>query len=117
MKKKFVRTDSSRFSKIGKRRKKLQKWRRAKGRDNKIREKRHGYPRSPAVGYKTSKKESGKIGGSLPFLVYNLNDLQNIDGKKQVVIIGSVGAKKKLEIIKKAKEMSLKIVNVQGGRS
>ena len=40
MKKKFLRRDSVRFSKIGKNRKKIQKWRKPKGRDSKMRLKR-----------------------------------------------------------------------------
>ena len=74
-KKKFVRRDSNRYSKIGKNRKKLQKWRKPKGRDNKMRERRAGYPKIVSVGYMSSKKEKGMIGGAKPYLVYNVEDL------------------------------------------
>ncbi|MCH7568259.1 MAG: 50S ribosomal protein L32e [Nanoarchaeota archaeon] len=114
-KKKFIRTDSNRFSKIGRKRKKLQKWRRPKGRDNKMREKRFGYPRLPTVGQKTPKKEIGKIRGMKPYLVYNVKDLDKTN-KKTILIIGRVGAKKRLEIIKKALEMKLKISNIKNLR-
>jgi len=113
MKKKFIRTDMKRYSKLGKNRKKLQKWRKASGRDNKIREKRFGYPKSPAVGYKRPKKYFGQILGKTPINVYNLKDLNNVK-KENVVIIGKVGARKKLEIIKKANELKLKIGNIVG---
>lgn len=111
-KKKFVRRDSGRFSKIGKNRKKLQKWRKPKGRDNKMREKRHGYPKVVSVGYKSPKKEFGKIHGEKPILVYNAEGLKKA-GKDSVIIIGKVGAKKKLEIIRKSNELKFKIVNVR----
>ena len=39
MTKNFLRVDSARYSKLGKGRRKLQKWRKPKGRDNKMREK------------------------------------------------------------------------------
>ena len=58
---KFKRQESGRHSKLGKNRKKLQKWRGAKGRDNKIREHRFGYPKAPSVGYKNTRKDFGKI--------------------------------------------------------
>ena len=113
-KKKFVRTDSNRFSKLGKKRKKLQKWRKAKGRDNKIREKRFGYPRSPRLGHKTTIKEAGRVKGMFPYVVYNAKDLDNV-GKGSIIVIGKVGAKKRLEIIKKALDIKLKISNISYG--
>lgn len=111
-KKKFLRRDSNRFSKLGKKRKKLQKWRKAKGRDSKIRLKRFGYPKGVRIGYKSTKTESGKLKGLYPYWVYNTDDLDTVV-KGSVVIIGKVGTKKKLEIIKKALEMKLKISNVK----
>jgi large subunit ribosomal protein L32e len=111
---KFIRRDSKRFSKIGKNRKKLQKWRRPSGRDNKIRENRRGYPTKVKVGFKSSKKEIGKIEGLIPYRVLNLKDLENA-GKENIVIIGKVGARKKIDLIKKANEMKFKIMNVKSG--
>jgi large subunit ribosomal protein L32e len=111
---KFVRRDSNRYSKIGKGRKKLQKWRRPKGRDNKMRENRKGYPKSVRVGFKTTNKESGNIGGLVPQRILTLKDLDNIR-KDNLIIIGKVGAKRRIELIKKAEEMKLKIFNVEMG--
>lgn len=108
---KFQRTDAVRFSKLGKNRKKKQKWRAAKGRDNKIREKRKSYPREPNVGFKGKRSESGKINGKVPILAMNVKDLEKV-GKDNVVIIARVGAKKRMEMIKKADEMKLKIINI-----
>lgn len=107
---KFIRRDFKRFSKIGKNRKKLQKWRKPKGRDNKMREKRFGYPKCPGVGYKSSRKKSGKIEGLFPVRVLNVNGLEKV-GKENLVIVGKVGAKKKMEIIKMATKKKLKILN------
>ena len=110
-KKKFLRRDNSRFSKLGKKRKKLQKWRKPKGRDNKMREKRFGYPKLVNLGDKSSKKKSGKIQGFTPCLIYNIKDLAAAN-KNSIIIIGKVGAKSKLEIIKNALKMKLRIGNI-----
>ena len=104
IRKKFQRRDTVRYSKLGKNRKKLQKWRKPKGRDNKMREKRKGYPKSPSIGYK-------KPASIKQILVYNLKDLNSVD-KKKPVILAKVGAKKKLELIKKASELQLNILNI-----
>ncbi|PIN90836.1 hypothetical protein COU60_00645 [Candidatus Pacearchaeota archaeon CG10_big_fil_rev_8_21_14_0_10_34_76] len=112
MAKKFIRRDSHRFSKLGRGRKKLQKWRGAKGRDNKIREKRFSYPSAPSVGYKNSRAQKGKIKNLIPIVVRNLKDLQNAN-KENIIIIGKVGAKKRIDIMKKTNEMKLEIVNVR----
>lgn len=101
----FLRRDSVRYSKLGKNRKKLQKWRKPKGRDNQMRLKRKGYPALPSIGYK---KQSIK---QAP-MVYNLNDLNKLE-KNSSIIIASIGAKKKLDIIKKAQEMKIKILNIK----
>lgn len=114
MAKKFLRTDHMRFSRLGKKRKSLQKWRKAKGRDNKIREKRFGYPKSPAVGYKTPAKDAGKIRGKVVSIVKNLNDLERAD-KNSVIIIAKIGAKKKIEIMKRAVEKNMDVINISGG--
>ncbi|MDP4039631.1 MAG: eL32 family ribosomal protein [Candidatus Pacearchaeota archaeon] len=107
----FIRRDYKRYSKIGKNRKKLQKWRRPNGRDNKIRENRKGYPTLVKIGFKSPRKTAGRIKGLLPCRVFNFKDLESA-GKDKMIIIGKVGAKKKIEIIKKANEMNLKIFNV-----
>jgi len=111
---KFIRRDYKRYSKIGKNRKKLQVWRRPKGRDNKMRERRFGYPKCPGVGYMSPKSEHGKIKGLTPVRVLNVKGLESI-GKENIVIVGKVGAKKKMEIIKKAREMKLTILNLDKG--
>lgn len=115
MSKKFKRTDISRYSKLGRGRKKLTKWRKPKGRDNKIREHRFGYPVSPTVGHRSRKNEAGKIKGLQPLIVENLKDFEKADKKTIIILSGKVGAKKKLDLIKKAEEMKLKILNIKSG--
>lgn len=108
---KFIRRNWNRFSKLGKKRKKKQVWRRAKGRDNKIREKRKGYPAKVAIGYQQKKGERGLIKNKKPVIVKNLKDLERIN-KNEIAVIGKIGKKKKIEIIKKAKEKGILIHNI-----
>jgi len=112
---KFIRQDYMRHIKIGRNRKKLLKWRRPNGRHSKMRKQRKGYPASPTVGYKTPKKEYGKIKGYNPIKIDNLNDLAKTNKHNIIIISRKVGAKKRIEIIKKAGEMNLNILNINPG--
>ena len=111
MAKKFLRRIWGRYSKLGKRRKKKQTWRKPTGRDNKMRERRKGYPVVVSVGYKQDKKLRGSIKNKTPRLIQNVKSLESIK-KNEIVIIGNVGKKKKIEIVKKAKEMKIEIHNL-----
>lgn len=102
---KFLRRSWDRYSKLGKKRKKKQVWRRPTGRDNKMREKRRGYPARVSIGYKKAERKEKQV------VIKNIGDLKKI-GRNTVVIIGHIGKKKKMDIIKKAREMKIKIVNL-----
>lgn len=110
---KFLRTDHTRFLKLGKKRRKNQVWRAAKGKHSKIRRRRKGYPLRPAIGYRRDAKLSGKVEGLVPILVHNLKELE-LANKNSIIIIARIGARKKLAIIKKAEEKGIKIMNVGG---
>ena len=111
----FFRRVGNRFSKLGKGRKKKQKWRRPTGRDNKMREKRKGYPAVVQIGYKQDGKTRGEVNEKKPVMVMNVKDLGKI-GKNQIGIVGSVGKKKKIEIAKVAKEKKIEIYNLNAGK-
>ena len=102
---KFLRRSWDRYSKLGRKRKKKQVWRRPTGRDNKMREKRRGYPARVSIGYKRSEKKEK------PVIIKNIEDLKKI-GKNSMVIIGHIGKKKKMDIAKKARERKIKITNL-----
>src|SRR3989344_173659 len=111
--KKFVRRSTLKFSRMGRGRPKMQKWRRAVGRHSKIRKNRFGYTKSPRIGFKSDRRESGKIKGKIPMMISSMSDFSNA-GKDNIVIIArTIGAKKKIEFIKKAREMNLQILNVK----
>jgi len=103
---KFLRRVGSRFSKLGKGRKKKQKWRKPTGRDNKMREKRKGYPAVVKIGYKQNVKIRGEVKDTLkstsriPVMIMNVKDLEKIK-KNEIGIIGKIGQKKKIEIARR----------------
>ncbi len=108
---KFLRRDSSRSAKLGKGVKRRQIWKRPKGRDNKMREKRKGYPAVVSVGYRKEKEKRNLLKEKKPVLVKNLKDLDNVK-KGQIVILGKVGKKKKLELVKKIEEKKIETYNI-----
>lgn len=114
MKRKFVRVDTFRISRLGKSRPKLQKWRRPRGKHNKTRLKRFSYPIQPGIGFGTPKVNSGKIDGLNPKWIQNIHELGTLTNKDIVIISRKIGAKKKIEIIKKLEQMKIRIFNVGG---
>ena len=108
MPKKFLRRSHDRYSKLGRRRKKKQVWRNPTGRDNKMREKRKGYPAVVSVGYKKKKEVRGTIQNKKPLKIYNLEDLGKA-GKENILVLGKIGKKRKIEILKSAKEKGLAV--------
>ena len=107
---KFLRREWHKKIRLGRGIKKKQVWRAVKGRHNKVRNHEKGYPRRPRIGWGMEKVEKGKIDGFVPVRIENLKDLQKIT-KDQAIIIGNIGMKKRKEIIGKANEMKIKILN------
>jgi large subunit ribosomal protein L32e len=105
---KFLRHTAHKYSKLGLRRKKKKVWRRPTGRDNKMREQRRGHPALVAIGYSTDKKTRGSIMEKTPVIVRNLSQIARIQ-KNQIVILGNIGMKKKIDMVKKAKELKVEI--------
>ena len=108
---KFLRRDAKRFLKFGKGKGKKASWRKPTGRDNKMREKRRGYASVVSIGYRTDKEVRGTLEEKNPITIMNINDLTKI-GKENIGIVGNIGAKKKIDIVKKAKEMKVKLKNI-----
>jgi len=103
---KFLRRQGDLLKKLGRGRKKKQIWRRPTGRDNKMREKRRGYPAVVSVGYKKPESEKIKLE-----IVKSIKELEKTKAKE--IIIGKVGKKKRMEIEKIAKEKKIKILNLK----
>lgn len=108
---KFRRTNSTQYSKLGKGRKKKQVWRRPTGRHNKLRNQMGGHPATVSIGYKSDKISRETIEQKVPVYVYNVADLSRVR-ENEIPVLGKIGQKKKLEIAKKAKEMDIKLHNL-----
>ena len=89
------------------------KWRKPKGNDNKSRLQLKGYPPIVKIGYRTPKEVRGLHPSGLePIIVHNVKDLEKVDKNKHIVYIASsVGKRKRLEIIKKAQELGVRVAN------
>ena len=111
MSKKFLRQDYMRHLKLGKTGK--VKWRKPRGRHSKMRKRRKSYPKIVLIGYKSSKKFSGKVNSLRPTLIHNSKELLKIK-KDEIAIIARIGSKKRIELIKLANEKNIKILNVGG---
>ena len=61
-----------------------------------------------SVGYSTDKKTRGSVMKKTPVIIRNINDLKKVE-KNQIAIIGNIGKKKKIEIVKKAQELKIEI--------
>src|SRR3989344_1622964 len=109
-KKKFLRPGAMNLSGLKK------KWRKPRGKHAKIRLSRNGHGLIPKVGYCTGIKEKGLINGLLPVNVYSIKDIEALD-KSSIGIIGSnVGKRKKEEIVKKAVEFNIKLLNIKDAK-
>jgi len=108
--KKFLRRNTGEYLKLGSKRKKLRKWSKPKGRDNKMRLKMKGYPRNVELGYKGNSNDRGKISGKETILINNISDINKI-GKNNIALIGRLGKKKKLEVAKISIDKKIEFVN------
>ncbi len=109
---KFLRTGTLRHKRLG--RKTKQRWRKARGRDNKIREKRKGRARKVQIGYKQPELKRRRIKGKIPIYVENIKQAERIE-KGALVIIRKIGKKKRMIIEKKIKEIGGEILNKKSG--
>ena len=105
----FIRQDFHKKKKLGK------KWRRPTGLHAKMRTRPRGRPRAISIGYRGPKMVRGMHKTGLKqFIIRSVNDLEGLDAKKDgLVISSSLGAKKRIVILKRAKELGLNILNIK----
>ncbi len=109
--KKFQRTDVRKYSKLGVRRKNKVKYRKAKGRDNKIRLKMKGHIRNVSAGFRGAKKERGLVNGLKPVLIHNLKELKSLE-KNEIGIVAKIGNKKRKEIAEYIQKEKIVLMNL-----
>lgn len=104
---KFQRQESWRHKRI------RENWRKPRGVDSKMRKKVKGWPPSPNKGYRNPKDLRGiHPSGYKEALVTNMNDLEKVNPKHEAIKIAhTVGERKRTEIVNRAKEMGIHILN------
>lgn len=105
----FVREDHHKKKAVSK------SWRKPRGRHSKMRHGFQGHRPTLEVGY-GSPREAKYLhkSGLMPVLVSNLADLSAIDKDKQAAVISAVvGTRKKVEILKKAKDLGIAVINIR----
>ena len=103
----FVRQESWRYVRL------KPNWRKPRGKDSKMRLQVKGWPPLVKVGYRTPRKYRDlHPSGYREVLVYRPEDLEGLDPEVHAIrIAGSVGMRKRLMIVERAKELGLKILN------
>jgi len=103
----FIRQESWRYKRV------KENWRRPRGLDSKMRRKIKGWPKTPEIGYRGPKLARGMHpSGYEEVLVHNPDELENVDPETQAVRIArAVGARKRVEIIAKARSKGIHILN------
>lgn len=104
---KFRRQESWRYKRVP------DKWRRPHGVDSKMRKKIKGWPASPTTGYRSPKETRGlHPSGFVEIRVQSVEDLGGIDPELQAIRIGgTVGERKRVEIVSVAEERGIHVLN------
>ncbi len=109
----FVRQESWRYVRIH------PEWRKPKGVDNKVRRQDKGWPALVRVGYRGPVESRGlHPSGHFDVLVYRASDLSSlVPGRDVARIGGTVGARKRQDILARATELGIRVVNPTGLRT
>ncbi len=103
----FKRQESWRYKRVKK------SWRRPRGLDSKMRKRVKGWPQSVGVGYRGPREARGlHPSGYAEVLVWNVDDVVGVDPEKEAVRIAhKVGARKRVEILARAEELGVRVLN------
>jgi len=103
----FVRQESWRYARVD------ESWRRPKGIDSKMRKEVKGWPAKVKIGYGGPKAAKGLHPSAYrEVIVYNVDDLSKIKPEVEAARIAHVvGAKKRTEILRRAREMGIHVLN------
>ncbi|KAL0487070.1 ribosomal protein L32 [Acrasis kona] len=93
-------------------------WRRPKGIDNPLRRHYRGRGPMPSIGFGTDKRTRyHDKNGFIRYVVNNSQELEVLlmhNHKYQAVIGQSVGARKRIKLLERARELDIKVVNARG---
>lgn len=105
----FIRQDAHKKPKIG------FKWRRPKGIHSKMRLGKRGYRRCVKIGWGSPKKIKNFDRSGLRIkLISSIKELGDVNPKEDGILVSrKIGLKKKIELLKKANEMKITILNIK----
>ena len=105
----FIRQDANKKKRLERR------WRKPKGLHSKIRLNLRGRAKGVSQGYRSPKKVRGLYNTTLrQSRIISIKDLEKLDPKENCIIISSsLGNKKRIDILKKAKERGFVISNIK----
>lgn len=87
------------------------KWRKPKGKQSKLRQYRKARGAVASIGYRTPKNIRGLHPcGAKEIIIYNAEQLKLANDNYCVRIAGTVGKKKRIDIVKAAEQMKVKLV-------
>jgi len=103
----FVRQESWRYGRVD------ESWRRPRGIDSKMRKEVKGWPPRVKVGYRGPKLARGLHPSAFKeVIVYNVDDLSKVNAETEAIRIAhTVGAKKRAEILSRARELGIHVLN------
>ena len=103
----FIRQESWRYDRLA------VNWRKPKGKDNKMRKQKAGVPAIVKVGYRGPKAARGlHPSGYTDNVVHNVAEISKLDPKNDAARIAhTVGKKKRIEMIAKATQLGIKVLN------
>jgi len=108
----FMRQESWRYHRV------KDNWRRPKGTDSKMRLHKKGWPSLVDVGYGSPSEARGlHPSGYRDVIVKTINDMETLNPETDAVrISATIGARKRKDIIDRAEELGLKVLNQCGLR-
>lgn len=88
-------------------------WRKPRGKSSRMRRKIRGWPKKVSAGYGSARQLRGlHPSGLREVLVFNPTNIIDLDPSREVArVAATVGEKKKLDIMQKAEELNIKILN------
>jgi len=104
----FVQQDYHKKKRLSK------KWKRPTGVQSKMRHQFKGYNRRVKQGWRSPVSVRGFHGkGVKPVLIKSISELLHISKDQGIIVSGKVGLKKRIDILKKAEELKLLVLNLK----
>ena len=92
------------------------RWKRPKGLQSKMRERRKGNPKYIEPGYGSPREVRGATAeGFFPVVVRSLGDIAGVKEGSGVIVAAAVGMRKKAGLLRAAAEKKLRLLNVNAG--